>query len=84
MTSPVDDLGALPEDQGRVPGPLVAEMVGFYRGLIDTYLAHPKEMAFDLAPWRARLHAIEAERNAARSEGTRLLLIEARQPVPAA
>jgi U32 family peptidase len=71
--------------QGReYPVPLVAEMVGFYRGLIDTYLAHPKEMAFDLAPWRARLHAIEAERNAARSEGTRLLLIEARQPVPAA
>lgn len=71
--------------QGReYPVPLVAEMVGFYRGLIDTYLAHPKEMAFDLAPWRSRLHAIEAERNAARSEGTRLLLIEARQPVPAA
>jgi putative protease len=70
--------------QGReYPVPLVAEMVGFYRGLIDTYLAHPKEIAFDLAPWRARLHAIEAERNAARSEGTRLLLIEARQPVPA-
>lgn len=71
--------------QGReYPVPLVAEMVRFYRELIDSYLAHPKGQPFDVMSWRARLRAIEADRNAARSEGTRLLLIEARQPVPAA
>ena len=71
--------------QGReYPVPLVGEMVRFYRDLIDKYLAHPKGQPFDLTPWRATLARIEAERNVARSEGTRLLLIEARQPVPAA
>jgi hypothetical protein len=59
-------------------------MVRFYRELIDGYLAHPKGRPFDLTPWRARLAEIEKDRNVARSEGTRLLLIEARQPVPAA
>ncbi len=71
--------------QGReYPVPLVASMVQFYRDLIDAYCARPKGVAFDLAPWRTRLDAIEAARDATRSEGTRLLLIEARQPVPAA
>jgi putative protease len=71
--------------QGReYPVPLVAEIVKFYRRLIDTYLARPKDRPFDLAPWRAALAGIEAERNAARGQTTRLLLIEARQPVPAA
>jgi U32 family peptidase len=70
--------------QGReYPVPLVEGMVRFYRELIDAYLARPMGQPFDLAPWSARLAAIEAERNAARSDGTRLLLIEARQPVPA-
>lgn len=70
--------------QGReYPVPLVEEMVRFYRDLIDAYLRHPKGQPFDVAPWGAQLARIEAERNVARSEGTRLLLIEARQPVPA-
>ena len=70
--------------QGReYPVPLVEDMLRFYRGLIDAYLGHPKGQPFDLTPWAAHLARIEAERNAARSEGTRLLLIEARQPVPA-
>jgi putative protease len=69
--------------QGReYPVPLVAEIVKFYRSLIDGYLAHPKDRPFDLAPWRATLAGIEGERNAARGQTTRLLLIEARQPVP--
>jgi putative protease len=71
--------------QGReYPVPLVGSMVQFYRDLIDTYCARSRGVAFDLAPWRTRLDAIEAARDATRSEGTRLLLIEARQPVPAA
>jgi putative protease len=71
--------------QGReYPVPLVGEMVRFYRKLIDRYVAHPTGQPFDLAPWRASLSGIEAERNTARTEGTRLLLIEARQPVASA
>lgn len=70
--------------QGReYPVPLVGEIVRFYRRLIDGYLAHPKGQAFDLAPWRATLAGIEAGRNAARARTTQMLLIEARQPVPA-
>ncbi|MBI4840164.1 MAG: U32 family peptidase [candidate division NC10 bacterium] len=70
--------------QGReYPVPLVGEMVRFYRDLIDGYLAQPMGQPFDLTPWRARLARIEAGRNVARGEGTRLLLIEARQPVAA-
>jgi putative protease len=68
--------------QGReYPVPLVERMVRFYRDLIDAYTAFPKESAFDLGPWRARLAAIQAERDTARSDGTRALLAEARQPV---
>ncbi|MBI2113853.1 MAG: U32 family peptidase [candidate division NC10 bacterium] len=71
--------------QGReYPVPLVGDMVRFYRDLIDGYLAQPTGQPFDLTPWRATLARIEAGRNVARGEGTRLLLIEARQPVPAA
>jgi putative protease len=71
--------------QGReYPVPLVGEIVRFYRDLIDRYVAHPKGQPFDLAPWRATLAGIEGGRNAARGETTRLLLIEGRQPVPAA
>jgi putative protease len=71
--------------QGReYPVPLVGEIVRFYRDLIDRYVVHPKGHPFDLAPWRATLAGIEGERNAARGETTRLLLIEGRQPVPAA
>ncbi len=70
--------------QGReYPVPLVAQMVRLYRDLIDACLASPKGQPFDVSPWRSRLGGIQAERDAARSEGTRLLLIEARQPVPA-
>ena len=67
--------------QGReYPVAMVGGMMKFYRDLIDTYVAHPKDQPFDLTPWRQRLGAIEASRDIARSEGTRLLLIEARQP----
>ena len=70
--------------QGReYPVPLVERMVRFYRDLIDACLASPKGESFDLSPWQARLAGIQAGRDTARAEGTRLLLIEARQPVPA-
>ena len=68
--------------QGReYPVPLVARIVGFYRELIDAYLAKPVEQAFDLTPWRSRLEAIQAERDSKRSNMTLVLLNEARQPV---
>jgi putative protease len=73
--------------QGReYPVPLVERMVRFYRNLIDAYVASPKGAGtppFNLSPWRSLLTAIQAERDTARSDGTRLLLIEARQPVGA-
>jgi putative protease len=71
--------------QGReYPVPLVERMVRFYRDLIDAYVASPKDVPFNLSPWQSRLLALQAERDAARSDGTRRLLFEARQPVPAA
>ena len=63
--------------------PLVERMVRFYRELIDAYVASPKGEPFDLSPWQSLLTAIQMERDTARSDGTRLLLAEARQPVPA-
>jgi U32 family peptidase len=70
--------------QGReYPVPLVERMVRFYRDLIDAYVASPRGEPFKLSPWRSRLVAVQSERDAARSDGTRLLLDEARQPVPA-
>jgi putative protease len=70
--------------QGReYPVPLVERMIRFYRDLIDACLVSPKEEAFDLSPWRSRLAAIQMERDTARSDGTRQLLMEARQPLPA-
>lgn len=69
--------------QGReYPVPLVENMVKFYRDLIDEYTAWPKDKPFNLGPWQSRLFAIQSERDAARSNGTRMLLNEARQPVP--
>ena len=69
--------------QGReYPVPLVARIVRFYRELIDAYNAHPPEHSFDLAPWRSRLEAIQAERDTKRANMTSVLLNEARQPVP--
>ncbi|HYW36891.1 MAG TPA: U32 family peptidase, partial [Terriglobales bacterium] len=68
--------------QGReYPVPLVGSIVRFYRELIDTYVAKPAEQTFDLAPWRLRLEAIQAERDSKRSNMTLVLLNEARQPV---
>src|ERR1035437_5734642 len=70
--------------QGReYPVPLVESVVRFYRDLIDACIASPKDEAFDLSPWRPRLAAIQMERDTARSDGTRQLLMEARQPLPA-
>ena len=66
--------------------PLVQRMVRFYRDLIDACVASPKGAGappFDLSPWRSLLAAIQTERDTARSDGTQLLLAEARQPVPA-
>lgn len=68
--------------QGReYPVPLVGRIVGFYRELIDAYLAKPTK-SFDLTPWRLRLEAIRGERDSKRSNMTLVLLNEARQPVP--
>jgi len=70
--------------QGReYPVPLVGEIVKFYRDLIDGYLARPRDEPFDLTEWQARLMAIQAPRDAARTRTTRALLAEARQPVVA-
>jgi U32 family peptidase len=69
--------------QGReYPVSLVAHIVRFYRELIDAYNAKAAEQPFDLAPWRSHLEAIQAERDAKRSNMTLMLLNEARQPVP--
>ncbi len=83
---PLIDLGvSCLKIQGReYPVPLVERMVRFYRDLIDACLARPEGEPFDLAPWRSRLAALQAQRDTARSDGTRRLLLEARQPVPAA
>jgi U32 family peptidase len=61
---------------------LVARIVRFYRELIDACVSKPPDQAFDLGPWRARLEALQAERDARRSNTTLVLLNEARQPVP--
>jgi U32 family peptidase len=81
---PLIDLGVhCLKIQGReYPVPLVAEIVRFYRELIDACVSKPPDRAFDLGPWRARLEAIQAERDARRSNTTLVLLNEARQPVP--
>ena len=69
--------------QGReYPVPLVEGMVRFYRDLIDACLASPSVENFDIGPWRSRLASIQIERDTARSDGTRQLLTEARQPLP--
>jgi len=80
---PLIDLGVhCLKIQGReYPVPLVAEIVRFYRELIDVYVGKPPEQPFDLQPWRARLEAIQAERDARRRNTTLVLLNEARQPV---
>jgi putative protease len=62
--------------------PLVAEIVRFYRELIDAYNAKPQQQPFDVTPWRSRLEAIQAERDTKRTSMTLTLLAEARQPVP--
>ena len=68
--------------QGReYPVPLVAEIVGFYRELIDSYVAHDKSKPFDLEPFRLRLEVMQAQRDQKRSAMTQILLNEARQPV---
>jgi len=81
---PLIDLGVhCLKIQGReYPVPLVAGIVRFYRELIDAYVSKPPEGPFDLEPWRARLEAIQAERDARRRNTTLVLLNEARQPVP--
>jgi len=80
---PLIDLGVhCLKIQGReYPVPLVAGIVRFYRELIDVYVGKPPEQPFDLQPWRARLEAIQAERDARRRNTTLVLLNEARQPV---
>jgi len=60
----------------------VARIVRFYRQLIDAYVAKRPDPAFDLRPWRLQLEAIQAERDAKRTNMTQVLLNEARQPVP--
>ncbi|MGC2322225.1 MAG: peptidase U32 family protein [Terriglobales bacterium] len=81
---PLIDLGVhCLKIQGReYPVPLVARIVRFYRELIDAYAAKLPAQAFDLDPWRSQLQAIQAERDARRSNTTLVLLNEARLPVP--
>lgn len=70
--------------QGReYPVPLVADIVKFYRELIDAYVAHPKDTAksFDLSPWAKRLAAIQQWRDSRRASMTVQLLNEAHRPV---
>jgi len=68
--------------QGReYPVPLVAEIVRFYRELIDAYMDRRTDQPFDLSAWRLRLEAIRAQRDSQRSNMTFVLLNEARQPV---
>ncbi len=69
--------------QGReYPVPLVANIVRFYRELIDACNAVPPEQNLDLQPWRERLQNIQSERDERRTNMTQILLNEARQPVP--
>jgi putative protease len=63
--------------------PLVGAIVRFYRELVDAYQAWPKDERFDLEPWKARLITIQADRDAQRGTGTRILLEEARTRVAA-
>ena len=81
---PLIDLGVhCLKIQGReYPTPLVAQIVRFYRELMDAYNAKQPEHPFDVTPWRSRLEAIQAERDAKRTSMTLTLLNEARQPVP--
>jgi len=58
---------------------LIAEIVRFYRDLIDAYLLRPRGVPFDMAPWHARLASIQARRDEQRTQGTFALLAEARQ-----
>jgi len=51
---------------------------------IDFCTASPRASAPTYRPWQARLSAIQAGRDTARSEGTRRLLIAAPPPVPEA
>ncbi len=62
---------------------LVGAIVKFYRDLIDAYEACPKDEWFDLEPWKARLAAIQGDRDSQRGKGTHALLAEARIPVAA-
>jgi U32 family peptidase len=56
--------------------PLVGEMVAFYRGLIDACVRD--RAAFRMEPWKARLAAIVAGRDAERREKTAGLIEESR------
>ncbi|MBI2884137.1 MAG: U32 family peptidase [Candidatus Methylomirabilis oxyfera] len=71
--------------QGReYATPLVGNIVRFYRELIDAYAVNAPGEPFDMSPWKARLTAIQAERDSQRSMGTLALLAEAKVPVAAA
>lgn len=70
--------------QGReYTSALVRNIVGFYRELLDAYAANTPGAPFDLNPWKARLAAIQAERDRQRHAGTLALLAEAKVPVGA-
>lgn len=64
--------------QGREYSPdLAGRITRFYRELIDSYQAAPKD--FDIAPWKERLACLVPERDAARARRTAELLREAEQ-----
>lgn len=82
----VDDIPALLDlgvdtikIQGREYSPaLVGEMVRFYRGLIDAYLASPA--TFRIETWKEKMAAIVAARDAERTEKTSGLIAESLGP----
>lgn len=82
----VEDVPALldlPVDTIKIQGReysvgLVGEMVRFYRGLIDAYLADPA--SFRMEEWTGRMAAIAAERDAERREKTSALISETALP----
>lgn len=57
---------------------LIGEVIAFYRGFIDSYLADKK--TFNLREWKTRLASLQERRDAERSIRTNQLIRESRAP----